>query len=289
MAEQRAAQTPHPAVQNNYSDRGDNTVTVHKPTLALTFAATSLAASLLGMVYTTLTTREEIRNHEKELTAEIRQLKADARDFANDPHALYIEIVPRRDFVEVPFRNYLEVKAMPNTVESPKDCLDFVVNGMHPKVEDAARAITSYAGETDAEKVRAIVEYAGNIFNEDMRDSQMWHNPPKQKMPMDIRYPLETLVDDAGSNADIAVCMAAMFRSVGLKTALIYFPETDKYSSFLAAAVSCELPASSNAQGNLKRVKFPVGGIGYSVALPGYELGVVPEELQRACTGFEIK
>ncbi len=192
--------------------------------------------------------------HAAEYNKKIEELRKNARGFYKGG----VNLKTMKPWgVVVPNTDYIESKERSREIACPNDIVRFVGLDLAVDrlVEDAAEEITE-GFATDAEKAQAIFSYLRRHVK----------HLPRSGTPASANYPIETFVEGAGNDTDLAVLASSMLEAAGLDSAILYFPQSGGREACFTAGVKLDLaPVAS-----IERVAFPfAGGKAYVFATYG--------------------
>jgi hypothetical protein len=108
-----------------------------------------------------------------------------------------------------------------------------------------------------------------------------------------LRYPLETVMDNGGTEADLAIMAAAMLKSAGQEVILLYYPQHGEKPARIISGVVADF---KGVHEGFPRVSYPMGGKKIYPLVPSAldddlrVVGQVPEDLMnRPLFAFPVK
>lgn len=144
--------------------------------------------------------------------------------------------------IPVDVKQYLDLRSSSHDVSDSAKLLDFVVVDSY--VKETAKRITAGAADK-REAAQMVFDYvAQNIVAVDRKPQPQEGNGMPPLRVAEACFPLETLVNRAGSDIDIAVLLTAFNKAAGLQAYIVHFRNDEKNPSYAVAGVDLQGDAS---------------------------------------------
>ncbi len=185
---------------------------------------------------------------------------------------------------------YLALKTRNHQVAKPKDYASFVLyeGDIDGKLVEVMGKVSGKT-RTREELIQSVFDYIGFQL---LKTESMTSAVEGVENPC-LRYPLETVMDNGGTEADLAIMAAAMLKSAGQEVILLYYPQHGEKPARIIPGVVADF---KGVHEGFPRVSYPMGGKKlYPLVPPALDddlrvVGQVPEDLMnRPLFAFPVK